>query len=274
MDVLVLGARGSLGRLVCAELVARGHRTRTVSRPEARDAEALTKAASGAEAIINCAGASMQLGLGHGWRGYRAVDTPIGIAAATAARRVGVRLVYVGVHHSPAMAHCAYIDAHERVVHAMTELDGVVVRATGFFSAFASFLPMARRGLLVDVGRGRTRTNPIDEHDLAAIVAEAAFGDGPREIAAGGPQVMTRAEIFETIIAAANRRVRVMRLPVWLGDASAAVLRVVHPRIGQLGRFAAQLARHDAIAPALGTRALTEYFAALDEQPRATLRAS
>lgn len=272
MDVLVLGARGALGRLVCEELVARGHRTRTVSRPEARDAGALAAAARGAAAIINCAGASMQLGLGHGWRGYRAVDTPIGLAAVAAARQVGARLVYVGVHHTPAMARCAYIDAHEQVVRAMADLDGVVVRATGFFSAFASFLPLARRGLLVDVGRGRTRTNPIDEHDLAAIVAESAFGDGPREIAAGGPQVMTRAEVFETVIAAANRRVRVLRLPVWLGDASAALMRIVHPRMGQLGRFAAQLARHDVIAPALGTRTLSEYFAA--EQPRAMLRSA
>ena len=34
MDVLVLGARGGLGRLVCTELAARGHRIQTVTRDD------------------------------------------------------------------------------------------------------------------------------------------------------------------------------------------------------------------------------------------------
>lgn len=261
MDTLVLGARGGLGRLVCAELAARGHTARTVMRAEARDA--LARAAHGCGAIIDCAGASVALGFGHGWRGYRAVDTPIGLAAVAAASRVGARLVYVGVAHPPALADCAYVDAHERVVAAMREVDGVVVRATGFFSAYAALLPMARRGILVDIGSGKSRTNPIDERDLASIVAESISGDGPREVAAGGPEVMTRGEIFEQVAAIAGRRMRMLRMPAWLAGAAAAMLRVVHPRMGQFGRFAALLARHDAIAPSLGTRTLSAYLAGL-----------
>jgi uncharacterized protein YbjT (DUF2867 family) len=263
MDVLVLGARGGLGRLVCEELTARGHRTRPASRADARDAAALAGAAAGAGAIVNCAGASVALGLGRGWRGYRAVDTPIGLAAAEAARRTGARLVYVAVHHAPAMARVAYIDAHERVAAAMRDLDGVVVRATGFFSAYAALLPLARRGLLPDVGDGRARTNPIDERDLAAIVAERVAGAGPRELSAGGPEVLTRGQIFEQVAARAGRRVRIVRLPAWLADGGGAALRVLHPRLGQLMRFAAGLARTDAIAPALGARTLAGYLDAL-----------
>jgi len=267
MDVLVLGARGGLGRLVCEELAARGHRTRTVTRGEAHDAAALVRAAAGAAAIVNCAGASVALGLGHGWRGYRAVDTPIGLAAAEAARRAPARLVYVAVHHAPELARTAYVDAHERVVAAMRDLDGVVVRATGFFSAYAALLPLARRGILADIGDGRARTNPIHERDLAAIVAECVAGDGPRELAAGGPEILTRGAIFEQVAARAGRpgrRVRIVRLPAWLASASGAALRVVHPRMGQFARFAAGLARHDVIAPALGTRTLASYLDALE----------
>src|SRR5205807_3429498 len=124
-------------------------------------------------------------------------------------------LVYVGVHHPPELRACAYIAAHERVAEAMRDVDGCVVRATGFFSAFASFLPMARRGWLVDVGDGRARTNPIDERDLACVVADAAVGRD-RAVSAGGPEVMTRAEIMEAIAAAAGRRVGTVRVPVWL----------------------------------------------------------
>jgi len=260
MDVLVLGARGGLGRLICGELAARGHRTRTVTRGEARDAAALARAAAGAGAIVNCAGASVALGLGHGWRGYRAVDTPIGLAAAEAARRAGARLVYVGVAHAPALARTPYVDAHERVAAAMRDQDGVVVRATGFFSAYAALLPLARRGILPDIGDGRARTNPIDERDLAAIVAESIAGDGPRELAAGGPEILTRGGIFEQVAARAGRRVRIVRLPAWLAAASGAALSLVHPRMGQFTRFAAGLARHDVIAPSLGTRTLAGYL--------------
>lgn len=263
MDVLVLGARGGLGRLVCEELAARGHRIQTVTRGEARDAAALARAATRGGAIINCAGASVAMGLGHGWRGYRAVDTPIGLAAAAAARQVGARLVYVAVHHGPELARTAYVDAHERVATAMRDQDSVVVRATGFFSAYAALLPLARRGILADLGPGRTRTNPIDERDLAAIVAESVAGDGPREIAAGGPEVMTRGRIFEMVAERAGRRVRMLRLPVWLAAVNAAMLRVAHPRMGQFARFAVGLARHDAIAPSLGTRTFASYLDAV-----------
>lgn len=259
MDILVLGARGGLGRLVASELTLRGHRILTVTRAQARDARAL--AATSAHAIVNCAGASVALGLGHGWRGYRAIDTPIGLAAIAAARKLDVRLVYVGVHHTPAFAANWYVDAHEQVARAMRDIDGVVVRPTGFFSAFASLMPLARRGLLVDLGDGQVRTNPIAEHDLAAIVAEAVSGDGVREFACGGPEVMTRRSIFELVAAAATRQaVKVRRMPIWLARLSTAALCAVHPRIGQFARFATLLAQHDLIAPALGTLTLARYF--------------
>jgi uncharacterized protein YbjT (DUF2867 family) len=222
-------------------------------------------AAVRAPVIVNCAGASVAMGLGHGWRGYRAVDTPIGVAAAEAARRTNARLVYVGVHHPAALRGTAYVDAHEQVVHAMRDLDGAIVRATGFFSAFASLLPLARRGVLFDVGDGRARTNPICERDLAEIVVDVALGgEGPRDISAGGPDVLTRRELFQIIAAAADRRVRIGGVPVWMASIGAAATRVLHPRIGQFMQFAVGLARHDVIAPALGTTRFADYVASYE----------
>ena len=260
MDILVLGACGGLGSLVANELTIRGHRILTVDRSEVRDPDALI--ARKPQSIVNCAGASVAFGLGHGWRGYRAVDTPIGLAAVEAAKRLDVRLVYVSVNHSAAFSKCWYIDAHERVARAMRDVDGVVVRPTGFFSAFASLMPLARRGLLVDIGDGQVKTNPIDEHDLAAIVAESVAGDGPRDIACGGPEVLTRRTIFEQVAAAAGRsNAKVRGMPVWLAKIATAALCAVHPRMGQFARFATLLAQHDMIAPALGTMTLARYFA-------------
>jgi uncharacterized protein YbjT (DUF2867 family) len=245
MDVLVVGKGGGLGRLVCAELEARGHRL-------VRDAP---------NVVINCAGASVALAFGKGWRGYRAVDVPIGLRAIETAKRNNARLVYVGVHHPLAIRDTAYVDAHERVVEAMGDVDGCVVRATGFFSAFAALAPMAKRGFLVDVGDGSARTNPICEYDLAEIVVDVALGgDGPRELSAGGPDVMSRREIMELVAAQAHRRVRIAGVPVWFARAGAFALRCVHPRMGQFAQFAVALARNDVIAPALGTTRLADYL--------------
>jgi uncharacterized protein YbjT (DUF2867 family) len=253
VHVLVLGGNGTLGRLVRDELAARGHHPVAQRRGEP---------IGDAPLIINCAGASVQMALGHGWRGYGAVDVPVGLAAVEAARRNGARLVYVAAHHKQELRKSAYVAAHERVAAAMRDLGdtgGCVVRATGFYSAFGALLAMARRGWLADVGDGRARTNPIDERDLATIVVDAAFGDA-REVAAGGPEILTRGELFEQIAAAAGRRVRMVRVPVWLARAGSAFARILHPRIGQFAQFATLLARHDSIAPALGQRRLADYL--------------
>jgi uncharacterized protein YbjT (DUF2867 family) len=256
MDVVVIGGGGGLGRLICERLAAKGHTTKAIGR---RNFDSLAKVAS--PVIINCAGASVALGLGHGWRGYRAVDVPIGLAAIEAAKRAKARLVYVGVAHPPALRECAYVDAHERVAAAMSDVDGCIVRATGFFSAYAALMPMAKRGFVPDIGAGSTRTNPICELDLAEIIIDCALGgDGPREVAAGGPDVLTRREIIETVAARAGRRVRIAGMPIWMMAASSLMMRALHPRIGQFMEFAVGLAQHDAIAPSLGTTRFADYL--------------
>jgi uncharacterized protein YbjT (DUF2867 family) len=114
--------------------------------------------------------------------------------------------------------------------------------------------------VLFDVGSGRARTNPIDERDLAEVVVDCATTDGPREVAAGGPDVMTRRELLGLVAAAAGRRVRVVAAPVWLARFGSVMLRPLHPRIAQLTAFACGLGANDVIAPVLGTRRLADYL--------------
>jgi uncharacterized protein YbjT (DUF2867 family) len=146
------------------------------------------------------------------------------------------------------------------------------VRPTGFFSAItAAFLPMARRGRMFDMGAGHARTNPISEHDLADIVADVGLGgDGPRDVAAGGPEVMTRREMLERIAAAVHKPVAITGLPIWLMRGSAAILRGLHPRMGQFMQFIIEIAQRDLIAPALGSTRLADYVDSLDVVGRCT----
>ncbi len=266
MDVLVIGGGGALGRLVCGQLTVRGHRAIAMGRRDGDLRDPTVIARSGAPLIINCAGASVQMGLGFGWRGYRAVDVPIGRAAIEAAQRTRARLVYISTHHAPSMRSTPYVDAHERVAAAMKDVDGAVVRPTGFFSAITgAFLPMARFGRMFDVGSGTARTNPICERDLAEIVVDVALGgDGPRDVTVGGPEIMTRREMLERVAEAAGHRAKISAVPVGLAKLNAALLGLVHPRMGQFVKFAVGLAQHDIIAPACGTTKLADYVASLD----------
>jgi uncharacterized protein YbjT (DUF2867 family) len=263
MDVAVLGGTGGLGKLVVEQLRARGDKVRALGRKDgdARDPEVVKRLCDGAGAIVNCAGAAV--GFGKGWRGYGGVDTPIGLAAVAAAKSSGARLVYTAVYAPPTLRGCAYVEAHERVVDAMSAIDGVVVRPLGFFSAFASLLPLAKKGLLFDIGSGKARTNPIDERDLAAIIVEATRGDGARDIPCGGPDVMAREDLFLRVGRLARPDIKLRRLPVWLARINATLAYPFTPRLAQFMRFAIKLAQNDAIAPVLGTRRFEDYCAEL-----------
>jgi len=282
--LLVVGATGSLGRAVAETALARGGGARVrvlVRNPDrlaaslkdrvevvvgdARDPRAARLAAAGVDRVFSCAGASVQPGLGRGWRGYGAVDWTINrtlIDAAAEAR--ARRFVYVSVFHPKEMARLPYIAAHERVVAHLrgSGLGYGVVRPTGFFSTVGVFVDMARKGAIPEIGAsGGVRTNPIADEDLAIVCADALASDDPRlELEAGGPDVVTRREIGELAFAAVGRRPKFRHIPGWLARAGAWMLRPLHPRMSQFASFIAALGTCDNIAPAHGTRRLADAF--------------
>jgi uncharacterized protein YbjT (DUF2867 family) len=283
MTILAIaGASGALGHRVAARARAAGHTVRVLTRDPARLPEALRAGAvvgdgrdprvaaelvRGADAVFSCAGASVQVALGHGWRGYGAVDTPLNLALVEATRAAGrARFTYVSVFHTAAMRDLAYVAAHERVVAALAAsgLPWAVVRPTGFFSAIAgSYVDLARRGKLPEIGDGSVRTNPIGDDDLAAACLEAIDAADPAlELAVGGPEVLTRRRIGELAFAAIGRPPRFRRIPPGLARAGTAMLRLLHPRLGQFARFVAAISTTELVAPARGSERLADAFAA------------
>ena len=276
--VLVAGATGALGRQVVRLLVSRGIPVRVLTRSsggkslpgvelfegDALKPHGLDGAADGAELVFSCLGASVDPAA-PGRAGYPDVDTPANVALIEEARRAGVRrFVYVSVFHTPELADLAYVKAHEDVVRALeaSGLDFGVVRPTGFFSAFALMLPMARKGTLPLIGSGLARSNPISEVDLAARCVETLLGTA-REVEAGGPEVLTRAEVNERVFGALGLPVRNVRLPLWLLGVLAALTRPFHPRASQFMRFLVAVAKHDAVAPVQGQRKLSDALKAV-----------
>ena len=278
-NVLLAGVTGSLGAQVARLLHTRGDKVRGLMRDETRlpadlsldsrhlgDAgipDTLTGVMEGIEVVFSCLGASVSSDPKAGRRGYTEVDTPANLALLEEAQRAGVkRFVYVSVFHSEAMRELAYIRAHENVVHSVKRsgLQFAIIRPTGFFCSLAELLPLAKKGLLPKLKGGTAKSNPIHEGDLAQVCVEAIL-HGPEEIAAGGPDVLSRGEMNALAFSAVGSSGHGMPAPLFALKAAAWVAAPFHPRLAQLMEFVASLSEHDLIAPVRGTRRLKDYFA-------------
>jgi uncharacterized protein YbjT (DUF2867 family) len=223
----------------------------------------LDGACDGIDVVLSCLGASVVPSLAKGRRSYARVDTPANVNLIEAARAAGVkRFVYVSVANHDALGHLEYVSAHERVVTALAAsgIDHVVIRPTGFFSAFAELLPMARRGPIPVIGDGSARTNPIHDATLATVCVDAVDG-GAREIVVGGPEILTRRQIVEEAFHAVGKRPRVLPMPPLLMRSMALLMRPANPRMGRLMEFVTAVSTRDVVAPRHGTHRLPDYFA-------------
>lgn len=276
MQVLVAGATGAVGGRVVTRLRQRGVAVRTLSRDptrarqladvdvrlaDATDAASLAGVMDGVSIVVSCLGASVAMQLAER-RGYAAIDTTANLNLLAAAERAGVgRFVYLGVHTSPGYAQTRYCLAHERVVEALRDarLSSTVVRATGVFTAYAPLLAMARGGIGTVVGDGAARSNPIHPDDLAAACVDV-LEQGPAEIEAGGPEVLSRRAMLELAFAAVGRRPRIVGVPPAIMRLQGRLLAPIHPRLGELVEFLVAVSTHDGIAAGVGQQRLGDWF--------------
>jgi uncharacterized protein YbjT (DUF2867 family) len=130
--VFVTGSTGYMGRSLCSELAARGHRVRGLARPaskarlaagcEAASGSALD-AASYRDSVAGCDTLVHLVGVAHPSPAkaaeFRSVDLVSAREAVAAALHAGVRhLVYVGVAHPAPVMH-AYIAARREAEDAV-----------------------------------------------------------------------------------------------------------------------------------------------------------
>lgn len=283
LRVLVAGATGHLGRLVARELRARGVWVRALTRravsakdlgaDEAVSGELTAQLApaeafaGGIDVVFSALGNPVAPAPLPARRSFAAVDTALNLRLLEAAKAAGVRrFVYVSVFATEAYADTAYVRAHEAVVDAMRRsgLEWAVVRPTGFFSAFTAYLDMAKRGPVPLIGDGSARSNPIDDRDLAAVCADAVLSSQPdREVAAGGPEELTRREVAEAAFAALGKQPAFRRVPAGLvrHPPLPALLRPFDARLAELIPFFVAVGLNDCVAPRAGTRTLADFFA-------------
>jgi uncharacterized protein YbjT (DUF2867 family) len=222
----------------------------------------------GIDAVISCLGASVDPNARER-RSYTQLDVPANLHLLGEARRAGVKhFVYTAAFVAPGYAHTRYIQAHEQVVAALRQapMSASILRPTGFFSAFAAFVPMAAKGPLPLLSGGAARSNPIHPADLAAV-AVRALRERNAEYPVGGPEVLTRRETAALAFTAQGKAPKFIAMPAVLMRLMAFLLRPFHPRMSDLLQFVAAVSVTDCVAPAAGQRRLADFYR---EQVRAT----
>jgi uncharacterized protein YbjT (DUF2867 family) len=194
--VLVTGATGRVGRAVIAELLRAGVPVRALTRNPAT-------AVLPATAEVVAGDFTEPDSLDPALRGVRAVfllwTAPLATAAAVVERLASCtqRVVYLSAPHQTPHPFfqqpnpMARMHAEMERLIAAAGVESAFIRP-GMFASNAQFWwgPAIREGDLVRWPYGAAETAPIDERDVAAVVARALYEDGH----AGGDYVLTGPE--------------------------------------------------------------------------------
>jgi uncharacterized protein YbjT (DUF2867 family) len=272
--ILVAGASGQLGRCVIRELKQQGHRVRVLARQPANiDAdekvqadltkpETLNGVCTGVDAVISCAGASMNMGGFGNRQSFYQVDWQGNVNLLIEAQRQRVpKFVYVSLAHANKIRRVEYADAHARFAEALQEsgLPYTIVNPTGFFGFMLEILKYAKQGRGVLIGDGSCLTNPVHEADVARACVEALTSN-ERELPIGGPEIFTRKEITELAFDVLGRPPKLMKVPPGVFKALIMPLKLINPRLHALMDFGIAVTQVDCVATAYGTQRLRDYF--------------
>lgn len=206
--VLVLGATGTVGRPLVAELLARGLPVRAASRAarpqpgttpvrfDYRDAAATAAALDGAGAVF--------LMLPSGQLAIEAMLAPVVDAAAAR----GVRIVLQSAAGAEADEEIPYRRVERRI-----EASGapfVILRPTWFMDNFATFWRAGIEAGEIALPAGEGRTGFVAAADIAAAAAAALASDrfDGRAFTLTGPEALSYAEAAEILSRVLGRTIR------------------------------------------------------------------
>lgn len=274
--VLLAGATGYLGSFVATELLNRDYTVRTVVRDstkldekgivphelleaEVTESQTLVGCCEGIDTVISTVGITRQKdGLS-----YMDVDYQANLNLLEQAKASGVRkFIYVSILDGDKLRKVSLCKAKERFVEELKNsgLEYTVVRPNGFFSDMDEFYHMAETGRIFLFSGGQYKSNPIHGADLANLVVDAI--DIPkREVAAGGPDVLTHRQIAEMAFKCAGKKPTIIYVPGWVGILAMGASRFFTSRhqYGPIEFFMTVMSR-DMLAPPKGQLHLEEYY--------------
>lgn len=274
--ILVAGASGYLGKYILKELdnwkipavalvrspekvKGLNYRNMKIVKAEVTRPETLSGVFKDVETVISTVGITRQ----NDGLTYMEVDYKANANLLQEAERAGVRkFIYVSVIEGDKLRHLKVTEAKERFVDVLkaSGLEYTVIRPNVLFSDLWKVLNIAEKGRVVLFGNGESKLNPIHGADLAEVCVRA-IAQKDKEIAVGGPDILTQNEIAEMALCAWNKPPDIVHLPGWIRLLILPTAKIFLPRkrYGLLEFFLTLMAS-DRIATRYGTHRLQDFF--------------
>ncbi len=214
MRIAIAGGTGTLGKHIAAELSARGHEIRILSRGS-RDfpvdlvtGEGLTTALHGCDVVVDASNASAPKRaaqvLIEGSRLLLAAEQTAGVGHHVCISIVGCERVPVGYYR---------VKVQQEQVVEQALVPHSLVRATQFHELAAAALAAAGKYRILPIPTMRVQT--VAAAEVARAVADVAVAEpGLGRIQVAGPQICTAADLARTWRSVTGRSALLLPVPV------------------------------------------------------------
>jgi NADH dehydrogenase len=242
MKVLVTGGTGFVGTHVVNRLLHRGHQVAVLARDPRKtrnrynrpvetipgnvlDAESLTAAAAGREALVHLVGIIHEKGEQTFDRMHRVATENVVAAAERAGVRRYLHMSAMGTSEDAPSEYWRTKAAGEKAVRA-SGLAWTIFRPSIIFGpgdGFVSLLaPIVRKnpGFIPVIGPGTTRFQPVSIYDVSRVFADALEKPetAGKTYEIGGTDVLTLDDIYREIAAAVGKPGKpLIHFPLWYG---------------------------------------------------------
>jgi uncharacterized protein YbjT (DUF2867 family) len=275
--VILFGATGNLGKEIAKELVKQGYDLTVVVRNEEKAkslggitskyiiADVCNKASlehifDNQEIVISALGKSVSPN-DKSKPTFREVDYNANSNILNQATKAGIKkFIYVSAFHSEKYLHLEYFKVHHDFSELLKKsvLDYSIIKPPAIFSAFIDMIDMAKKGQLVNIGKGDKKTNPIYEGDLAKIIVEA-INKQNCIIEAGGKTIYTRKQLNEIVQNEIDVKKKLRTVPLGLFKISLPIIKLFSKNTYDKFAFFSEVMQHDTIAPQVGTKTFEDY---------------
>jgi uncharacterized protein YbjT (DUF2867 family) len=177
------------------------------------------------------------------------------------------KFVYVSAFHAERYQHLEYFKVHHHFSEELkaSGIDYAIIKPPALFSAYADAVLMARKGQLLNLGKGDKKTNPISEADLAKICV-AAIHQPNATIEAGGKKIYTRAELNNIILQQVRPGKKLRSIPVFVVKGMLPVMKIISKNTFDKFAFFTEVMQHDTIAPQVGEMRFEDYISQYKHQ--------
>ena len=234
MKVAVAGAFGHLGFDITKNLITKGYEVVALDLKEKVDEslkgkyvfypidvtnkESLKGTLKGVDTVISTVGLVSKSATLTNYD----IDLNGNVNLLNEAKKAGVKkFMYVSVIHADSAPSVPMLEAKHQFEEVLkkSHLDYTIIRPTGYFYDIAHvFCPMIEKGKVNLLGRKDYPVNVIDTPDLADFIVNKISESASKTYEVGGKETYTYKQIAEMFFAAAGKKAKISRAPVFLFD--------------------------------------------------------